>query len=206
VTRKAHEPDAVIRRNGREWRELWRRVLAHTIAKRDAIPMYALCWALETLCRAGYEKERVLLFIQATWARFRRVLGPVALRPPPPPAPPPEIPAAPRRDAPQREHAEHARKLERIIENAQRELERAREAEREGYLDFCERVTAARDEFGEAHTWLVNVLGWSLEVLYRTGHSDDELAGVVIETFGVIRGHDRPPLPWANPLESFGFR
>jgi hypothetical protein len=183
VTR-AHE--AIRVRDDRDWRALWRDVLARSRCSPDVLPMNVLCWALEQLALAGYELPRVLLFIQTIWSRFARTLGAQKQRIAPstaaPASPPPPPPGASRR-----ERDEYQRELEKQIADAQEELAQSRA----DYAHLCELVNVARAAFGDAQGFLVNALGWALQVLYGRGYSDDELGGLVVETWGVVEQQQR---------------
>jgi hypothetical protein len=172
-------------RDDRDWRALWDGVIASSGVSPDVLPMNALCWGLEQLCRQGFELPRVVLFVQTIWQRYRRTLGDVRPRI----APSTDPPAGPPVGATKAERQKYERELEAEIEKAQRELEASRVA----YASFCKLVDAARSRFGDAQAFLVNVLGWTLEVLYRRGYSDDELAALVIETWAVVEAQQSAP-------------
>jgi hypothetical protein len=44
--------------------------------------------------------------------------------------------------------------------------------------------------FGDPHAWHVNVLGWALEVLYRRGYTELELANLVTATWEVVASRE----------------
>lgn len=172
---RAHDP--------KDWRALWEGVLERTSVPASEIPIDAVAWAFEVLCRAGVELERVMLFVQAIWARFARVIGPVVphvIPPRPADAPLPKRPG-PRSSAAERSRYE--RELEAQIEEARTAAANATVA----FEAFAELVDQAGERFGDARTWHVNVLGWALEVLYRRGYTELELANIVTGTWEVVR-------------------
>lgn len=169
-----------------DWRKLWAEVLSGTDTDQKQVPLHAMCWAVEELFRLGFEEPRVLVFVQFVWKKFRAELGPVDEHPrhageegPPAGFKPAAAENPGGRPKSQREWEDAARQYEQ-------ELERMANAELEGYRRFCGLVEGARDRFGDDRTWLVNVLGWSLQALYRTGYRDDELGGLVQQTWAVM--------------------
>jgi hypothetical protein len=191
-----------------DWRAHWRRVLEQTKIPEAEIPINAVAWAFELFCRAGVELERVMLFVQAVWARFAREIGPVVPHVVPAAPAVDELPRPPSPRAPRAEHAAYERELERMIGEAQ---QKATAASRE-FEAFVELVNAAGEAFGDPRAWHVNVLGVALEVLYRRGYTDLELANLVTSTWEAVAARElerresqtRGPR-FVGPGQGFGF-
>lgn len=182
MTRERQTPEAeLVGADALDWRKLWQSVLEGTALPPAEIPINAVAWAFEVLCRRGFELERVMMFVQALWARFARLIGPVEPHAQPPAAEA-STPAPPSPRAPSSEHARYDRELERLIEAARVEADAATQA----FDEFAARVDAAGERFGDRAAWHVNVLGWALEVLYRRGYTPLELANLVTATWEVV--------------------
>lgn len=145
--------------------------------------MHALCWCLEQLAEAGVELVRATMFVAVVWARFRRELGDVPTR----------VVIDPAHAAPRATHgAPGGRKLndsewDEVARLYERELENEQKRELAAFEAFCRTCSEACAAFGDRRGFVVNALCWALEVLYRRGYSDAELATTVEQTWQVVQ-------------------
>lgn len=176
----------------RQWKDVWGDVLAD-LAPCPEAPNWALCWALEQLCRAGVQYTEALLFVRAVWRKFTRLLGPQ-------PAEPRKRTQPPQR-APQPAPFGNLEDLEDLEDLEEPFPEPAPEVS--DYKRFCARVDVAARDWGDPRSMLVNVLGWALVSYYRAGFSDLTIADVILQTWEVVTGLHSSTLArgWYVPRE-----